>query len=933
MIKKVIEKTVTFFLFFLLAFHAAAQTETDSTTVKIGWYKSANFQEGQSDSEPKSGFCYEYLQKISDYNGWQYEYVYGEWSELLEKLENGQIDALAGVSKTAERLDVMSFPNSPMGDDYYYLFQHSDDKKMNPSDLSSFNGCKIGGVKNNRMTDFLEGWAKDNDVHFNMVYYDGFDQRDKDFADHKIDGISATDNNISSNNGYSVVVKVGEEPYYLAIAKNRSDLLKSLNDALELMQKMDPYFLQVLQYTYYGTTTSNAQLTEKEQAWVDSHKVLKLGYMDNYLPYCKTDANGHVYGLVKDVFSAILTELKITDKITVQYIPYKNYEEMVDAVANGNVDAVFPIGGSIWEIDKNGMDFTTSVVNCSMELVYKGNYSDKTASTIAANKNNLLHVYYVKSNFPDSEILEFNSIEDCLNAVKEGKTGATVINGLRVNLVRNNSKYSDLSTFQLKNNDNRYLGVKSGNFALLMLLNRGLKLIGRDFGINTSYKYLDEFYVFTTKDFLRRYAFNIFAVIFLIVLGFVLFLIHDVGVSRQKTLKEKRLNEKLELAKAEADRANQAKTDFLFNMSHDIRTPMNAIIGFSDLIEKNYDDKEKCMKYLHNVQKSSNFLLSLINDILEMTKIENGKLVLEESENDALSIIDDFTMMFEDQMIKKNLTYTKNIDIKNKYVVCDAAKVREIYLNLISNAYKYTPSGGKVSVTMKELASDKEGYITIEGTVSDTGIGMSEEYLPHIYEVFTRAQNATESRIEGTGLGMAIVKNLIDLMDGTITVESEQGKGTTFVVRLTHKIVQRNKSKADGSEDIKSFDFSGKRILLAEDNDLNAEIAMEILKASGFEIERAVDGVACVEMLQRADENYFNLILMDIQMPNMNGYDAAKTIRSMENETKRNIPIIAMTANAFEEDRQNALKAGMNGHIRKPVNINELFSTLKALMG
>ena len=382
-----------------------------------------------------------------------------------------------------------------------------------------------------------------------------------------------------------------------------------------------------------------------------------------------------------------------------------------------------------------------------------------------------------------------------------------------------------------------------------------------------------------------------------------------------------------------ANASNAAKSAFLFNMSHDIRTPMNAIIGFTELLEKHLDDKELSKKYIKNIQTSNDFLLSLINNVLEMARIESGKTTLDETYCNAYVFNDSLYSLFNSQMKEKGIDFTRYANVEHVNVICDETKLREIFLNILSNALKYTPSGGKVSMRLSEMASDKPGYVMYRTEIEDTGIGMSEEFLTQIFEEFTRERSSTESRVNGTGLGMPIVKKLVELMNGTIEVESKIGKGTKFTVTLPHRIAE-NGDEDYLAEKMCAYDdghFRGKRILLAEDNELNAEIAMTILEEAGFEVEHAADGIICVDMLEKAEAGYYDLILMDIQMPNMDGYKATQTIRKFSDVKKAGIGIVAMTANAFEEDRRNAYKAGMNGHIAKPIKVDMLLSALEEI--
>ncbi|MBU5480229.1 ATP-binding protein [Blautia sp. MSJ-19] len=424
--------------------------------------------------------------------------------------------------------------------------------------------------------------------------------------------------------------------------------------------------------------------------------------------------------------------------------------------------------------------------------------------------------------------------------------------------------------------------------------------------------------------------------IFMILISLAIALLFAEGYLQyqMRRYRERIHEEELKKAAEEARSASEAKSRFLFNMSHDIRTPMNAIIGFSDLLEKYIDEKEKVLEYLQKIKASSSFLLSLINYVLEMARIESGEATLKLEVGCFSELLESLQAVFEPEVKKKNLSYTCVMNAEHPYVICDKTKVREILLNIISNSIKYTPEGGSVLVDISEFHYSKEGHTFFKIVIQDNGIGMSEEYLPHIFEEFTRERTSTESRVVGTGLGLPIVKALVDLMGGTINVESKLGEGTKTTIVLSFPSASEEQIReAEGvwPEQIER-DLRGKRILLAEDNELNAEIAMELLGESGLETEHVIDGVKCVETLKAKPEDYYDLILMDIQMPHMDGYEATKAIRALDDPRSR-IPIIAMTANAFEEDRQRAFEAGMDGHIAKPIDVKILFSTLAQVLG
>jgi signal transduction histidine kinase/CheY-like chemotaxis protein/ketosteroid isomerase-like protein len=390
--------------------------------------------------------------------------------------------------------------------------------------------------------------------------------------------------------------------------------------------------------------------------------------------------------------------------------------------------------------------------------------------------------------------------------------------------------------------------------------------------------------------------------------------------------------EALRQEKIKAEKANEAKSIFLFNMSHDIRTPMNAILGFSQLMKKELTNP-KLVHYQEMIEQSSQLLLSIINNVLDMARVESGKMELDENYEVVGNITQLVCGAFAAEASKKNIELNKIVNVEHKHIITDSTKMQEILSNLISNAIKYTPEGGKVLIDVQELPYDKEGYTLIQTKVSDTGIGMSEEFLPSLFELFTRERNTTLSKIPGTGLGMAIVKNLVDLMNGSIEVESELGKGSTFTITIPHKIANKDYTNRNiESSNEFDIDFKGKRILLAEDNELNAEITTTILSEMGFEVKTVEDGILCVNEMQHQPANTYDLILMDIQMPNMDGYKATDCIRHLSQLEKANIPIIAMSANAFEEDKKKAFDVKMNDYITKPIDFQKMEEVLKHIL-
>ena len=904
---------------------ATEDTSTSGKTVRVGWYHSDMFQEGTSDSEPKSGYCYDYLQKVSDYTSWDYEYVYGSWSELYEMLEKGEIDFLGGVSITEERKGHMLFPDYEMGVEEYYLCKKTGDHTISSSNLTTLNGKKVGLIYHNLMSEYTEKWIAGQDLDVAAVYFNSFEERDAALEAGEIDLKTTTLDGALATDEIQAITKVGQEPYYVAINNSREDLLQEFNEALTTIGSIDPYVLQSLKYKNYGSALSRTEITNEEKQWLNDHGTMIVGYLDNYLPYSDEDENGEVRGLVTDAMVNAFEALGLQDVSDIRYTAFSNYDDMIEALKNEEVDLIFPVSDDLWQLEVEEIHASSQVVASSGTLFYRASNQKKDIQSLAVNTNNSLMTEYSKKVYPDAELVYYSDIDACLKSVMKGETDGTIMDTLRVQYVTAKSEYDGLTYVQLSDSMGKCFGVKHGNRNLLLLLNRAIKVLGTSYGTDYAYQYIGSFYSHGFMDFVKSHMAEFILVIGMGSVLIIAFLLQSIRKKEREVLEKEHLRK-------QAEAADKAKSVFLFNMSHDIRTPMNAIIGFSALMEKELDQPEQLKNHLGKIKISGQYLLNLINNVLEVARIDSGKEILDE---DFTDLGDDKTyVMFENDIRKKQLNVKKNLQISHRYVYADEQKLQEIVSNLLSNAVKYTPDGGEISISLKEEPCEKEGFATYIYTISDTGIGMTEEFRQQIFESFSRERNSTESKIAGTGLGMSIVKKLVDLMKGQVEVESTPGKGSTFTVTIPLRLADEEEQasqKLIEKKEVK-LDLSGLHILLAEDNDLNAEIAIAILEDAGAKVDRAEDGVACVNMLVTAPDKTYDLILMDVQMPNLNGYEATRRIRNLDDPQKANIPVVAMTANAFEKDRKAALDAGMDGHIAKPISIEAIARTVEGIL-
>ena len=1057
---------------------AAWADENDSKTVRVGYYENEVFQEGARDDAVKAGYAYEYYRKLAEYTGWEYEYVYDDFSTLYQKLLDGDIDLLAGLAFKEDRAAFIGYPSAPMGNETYTLVKHDTDAEttINPDSL---NGKKIG-VLNSAIADALNRYLNGQQIAAEVITFDDYEELFAAFDSGDLDVMAAEGDGAYGRNHAEVLFAFGSSDYYLCTTISRPDLLAELNSAQTQLSIEEPNFVSSLRTKYYSSSISSRAFSVDEREWINTHDTLRVGYLENYLPYSDTDASGHVTGLVKDVVPAIFNNLGISN-LNITYSGYKSYDEMIADVRADVIDVAFPVGGGLYYSEENGIYQSNAVVSASTELVFKGEFTENTTSSFAVNENNRMQYYYIRTNFPDAEIAFYPSIDDCLHAVLDGTVSCTTLNGLRANDILKTRAYKELSMRQTTRDDERCFGVEIGNMGLLKLLNRGVNVIGADYAQGLSYRYTEGLRSYSLIDMILDNMATVGTILFALAALVIIFLIHEARrrdrlvVEKEATLEELEAKNQ-ELAKSEkalsdalvaAEHANRAKTTFLNNMSHDIRTPMNAIVGFTALAASHIDNEEQVKDYLGKIAVSSEHLLSLINDVLDMSRIESGKMTLEETDVHLPDVVHDLRTIIQSNVTSKQLElFIDTQDVVHEDIIIDKLRLNQVLLNLLSNAIKFTPSGGTISFRVIEKPSSSEGVANFEFQIKDNGIGMSEEFQKTIFEAFTREQTSTVSGIQGTGLGMAITKNIVDMMGGTITVVSEEGKGSEFTVDIPCKIsgksakpervpeldglralvadddthtclsvcsmlreigmrpvwtnygkeaVIRAKEAVDQADEfnvyiidwlmpdqngietvrqIRKFigdstpiiiltaydwadieqeakeagvtafcskplfmselrdvlakpftssvddsdqsvtprDFSGKRVLLVEDNEMNQMIAEMVLKDSGFEVEIASDGVEAIETMKAAPAGHFDIILMDIQMPRMDGYEATRQIRSLEDAEKANIPIVAVTANAFEEDANLALSVGMNGHLAKPYDIPKILETLNELI-
>ena len=888
----------------------------------------------------RRGYGYELMQALAGYTGWEFEYVKCDWSNCFDKLENGEIDIMGDISYTDERAQKMLFPDEPMGEEKYILYADLSDTDIGMSDFSFMDGKRVGVLMGTEPEIMLTEWENKNGVHTEHVNVNSDDDVEKKLANHEIDCFVSLEESIWSEQGISSVTTIGKSGIYFAINKERSDIKTELDWAMRQLDQDSPFFKADL-YKKYFTLDYCQSLTGGEKSWVEEHGSIRIGFLSNDTAVFSMDEeNGKLTGMLAEYFSYAKDCLgNQTLEFNIQ--EYEDYDEMIQALQNREIDMIFYAGRNPYFAEENGYALTNTAWTYSlMAVTDEEKFDENKVYTVAVPREKYALKQHIAFSYPQWKLVDCDSFDDAADMVIHEKADGFLM-GASQALIYDNSQ--NFKSVPLTKTMEACFAVRSGEGTLLSILNKTLKAMPSDM-LTSALAIYDStpdkvtFYAFVKDNMIAFFATAIFFA--LSIIGIILVLLRKArkaeAVAKLAANDTQKLNDKLEIALKKAEDASLAKTRFLNNMSHDIRTPMNVILGYAQLMEDELKGKDlpETSEHLKKLQQSGSILLSIINNVLDMARIESGRMELDENYARIEDIRQSLFEIFDDEAKKKNIAFHYKMNLEHEHVLTDITKVEEIFVNILSNAIKYTPAGGSIMVNIDELPCDEPGYMIVRNRVSDTGIGMSQEYLTRIFEAFTREQNTTEGKIAGSGLGMSIVKKYVDLLGGTIEVESELGKGSTFTVTLKHRIADESyyvKNHAENSETCTEI-LKGRKILLAEDNDLNAEIAEAILERSGLKTERVEDGIQCVNRIMEMPAGTYDIILMDIQLPKMDGYKAAQTIRHLPDKDKACIPIIAMTANAFEEDKRDAIAAGMDGHIAKPIQVDKLLGTLAEII-
>lgn len=1056
------------------------KAHAESMTVRVGYFHNEGLLFSSNSGNYKSGYGYEYLQKIAGYTGWSYEYVHDSLDNLLQRMENSEIDMIVDVSYSPEMAERVAFSDYPMGDKSFYIFAMLGNDSVGADDYKTLNGKKIGVMTDPSQIAMLQEWLGKNDLSCEIVTFNNKFDMIKLLELGNIDMVVQPDMNSFPQD--TPIAKIGNTEFYLTVSKNRTDLQEGLRAAQREIYLSSPRYNELLYNKYFSNFLENRRLSDTEQSWVSKKQVLKVGCLKDDSPFSDEGdwKNGKASGVVSLFIDNMIRKLEIPD-LDVSYVLFDSYSDMLSSLKQGEIDAAFPLYGDLWLAESRQVLLSNTALSIPMVMLYKDKLSEEKMKNICVSDNRVTSDY-VRVKYSDTNVHFLPHPDKCIENLLAGANEVTITNGYRANMyVADQNRYEDLRHLELPERAEIVFGIRKDAPQLMGIINRGIALLPKADIDDFFMHYTASSKKYTSSDFFWEYRKEI-GVLFIVFIAVMISLVvvfksrmrlaeiseqlAAVNADLQDSLQnEKQMKQAIEDAFEAANRASQAKSEFLSIMSHDIRTPMNGIIGMTSIAMSNLGDWAKVSDCLGKILSASKHLLNLINEILDMSKIEAGKIQLDEIPFNLPEQVDNIVTMINSEAQKKGHTLNVVTSIENEAVIGDSLRLRQVMMNILSNAVKYTPDGGLISFSVIEKPSNISRVACYDFICEDNGQGMSDEFRERIFEPFSREEDGRLSKVQGTGLGMTITRNIVKMMGGEITVDSAVGVGSVFSVTLFLKIDENNaetemnrfdgmkalvvaqnemdrnsaismleklgvvsdavvspeeavravnthheqaddyyviivvqagndsEALLDAVRDIhyetdektkiviaatdwmdyeqearnigangfinkpffksrfaKMFDdlksesgdnvsvsplealenlkLFGKRALLVEDNDLNAEIATEILTMTGIEVEYAADGKIAVDMVEKAEDNYYDIVFMDIQMPNMNGYEATRAIRALPRDCMKTLPIIAMTANAFAEDVMNAREAGMDEHVAKPIDVEVLYNVL-----
>lgn len=919
-----LKKTTSVFLFFVLCLMCSMPcfaTETESPKIKVAMLEYPNFMDWDENGDP-FGFTCDYLTKISRYTGWDYEYIPLSFSEAEKALEKGEIDILPGSQYTEERASRYTYGEYSMISNSNVLCVEADNNDYYYNDYDSFQGMKVGVLDGSVRYAQLQALLKEKNVSLRFYPYQTDDEQKQALADGEVDAILMASTRCTAD--YKIIASANPAEVYFTCNPLNPTIKQELDEAQEQILAENPYFNYKLYEKYYGNIPTAYAFNEKERAFMEQAPSFTVAVSPDMKPYEYYDAkSGSFGGLVIEYFERIS---KMTG-LQFNYVQRQGQTETINALNNGEVQLIASIATNCNAEKSYPIILTDPFYTSAIEIAKNRSINDEfSTNNVIVIVNGFPRYKALAKQYRYKTVLYCDSLEECVKTVNSGKADITFLPGYVAERITSHAYYHNIQLQSIQNSEfDCAIGIsKTSDPILLSIINKSLSAVTKK---ETTAIFADAMSnnkdSVTMLDLFYEYLVAILSSIIVLLLGLGIFLV-DANLRRKK--RDLILSE----AKHTAEKANAAKTEFMSRMSHDMRTPMNGIMGLTALTVAIPDLPKEAQENLREIENSSNYLLNLINDVLDMNRIESAKLELNPEVVALNSLVKNIFAFCIPLAQKKQITleFTPiNIELDKVYICIDKMRIQQIFINILSNALKFTPAGGKIYVEVECLQRNKDSSFC-RISIEDSGIGINEEFLPHLFEPFEQEKTEVTPTCIGTGLGLSIVKKLVELMGGTVSAESKVGVGTKITVFLDIKRADEPLKAEAPAQSQSTVLLQNKCILLAEDHPINAKIATKLLEKKGMKVVHAQNGKQAVELFRQSTEGYYDGILMDIRMPIMDGLEATKAIRLLDRSDSKVIPIIAMTANAFAEDVKISLAAGMNAHIAKPIDQEKLYMEL-----